>query len=119
MNFGAGRRSYVSIVTDAPGGFDDAHLAAFEQLLPALETRLELESTRSSMGTLLEVYFKRGTGQLSHAGIWPCDLRGFPALTDRLPVQEVVTDEASAARCRQPQPASSPSPALQSRSPTA
>jgi adenylate cyclase len=103
LNFGSGRRSYVSIVTDAPGGFDDAHLAAFEQLLPALETRLELESTRFSMGTLLEVYlgpnaarriaagdFKRGTGQRIRAAIWLCDLRGFTALTDRLPVQEVV-----------------------------
>jgi adenylate cyclase len=104
LTFSAGRRSFLSIMTDVPGGFDDAQLEAFERLLPALETRLELESTRFSLRTLLEVYlgpnaaqrvaagdFKRGTGQCIRAAIWLCDLRGFTALTDRLPVQEVVS----------------------------
>lgn len=103
LDFGGGRRSFISITTDAPGGFDDGQLAAFETLLPALETRLELESTRFSMETLLKVYlgpnaaqrvaagdFKRGTGQRIHAAIWLCDLRGFTNLADRLPVQELV-----------------------------
>ncbi len=103
LDFGKGRRSFISIATDAPGGFDDGHLLAFEKLLPALETRLELESTRFSMETLLKVYlgpnaaqrviagdFKRGTGQRIHAAIWLCDLRGFTSLADRLPVQEIV-----------------------------
>ncbi|MCA3013928.1 MAG: adenylate/guanylate cyclase domain-containing protein [Myxococcaceae bacterium] len=97
------RRSFLSIATDAPGGFDDAQLAAVEGLVPALEARFELESTRFSMSTLLEVYlgpnasrrvlagdFKRGAGQRIDAAIWLRDLRGFTSLADRLPVQQVV-----------------------------
>jgi adenylate cyclase len=103
LDFGPGRRTFISIATDAPQGSADAQLRAFEVLMPPLETRLELESSRFSTETLLKVYlganaaqrvlagdFKRGTGQRIHAAIWLCDLRGFTALADRLPVNEVV-----------------------------
>lgn len=103
LDFGPGRRSFISLATDQKGGFDDAHLVQFERLLAPLETRLELESSRFSTETLLKVYlgpnaaervlagdFKRGTGQRIHAAIWLCDLRGFTSLADRLPVTEVV-----------------------------
>jgi adenylate cyclase len=103
LDFGPKRRSFISIATNQKGGFDDARLRSFERLVPALETRLELESTRFSLETLLQVYlgpnaaarvqagdFKRGTGQRIHAAIWLCDLRGFTSLADRLPVAEVV-----------------------------
>jgi len=64
---------------------------------------LGLGSVAFCLGTLRQVYlgpnaskrvlagdFKRGTGQRIHAAIWLCDLRGFTALADRLPVNEVV-----------------------------
>lgn len=103
LEFGRGRRSFISIASDAPGGFDDARLAAFERLLDPLEARLELESNRFSTETLLEVYlgpnaarrvlagdFRRGSGQRIHAAIWLCDLRGFTSLADLLPLDQVV-----------------------------
>jgi adenylate cyclase len=103
LDFGTERRSFLSLATDATDGFDDDCLLALERLLPALETRLELETTRYSMRTLLQVYlgpnaaervmsgdFRRGTGQRIEAAIWLCDLRGFTSLADRLPVEEVV-----------------------------
>lgn len=103
LELGEGRRTFISIATDAPGGFEDAQLEAVEALLPALTIRLELESTRFSSETLLQLYlgqnaarrvlagdFRRGTGQVTHAAVWLCDLRGFTSLADRLPVAEVV-----------------------------
>lgn len=97
------RRSLLSVSTDAPGGFREAQLQAFEAILPALAIRLELESARFSSEMLLEIYlgknaatrvlagdFERGTGQLIHAAIWLCDLRGFTSLADRLPLEELV-----------------------------
>lgn len=103
LELGEGRRTFLSIATDTAGGFSDEQLEALEALLPALTIRLELESTRFSSETLLELYlgqnaarrvlagdFRRGTGQVIHAAIWLCDLRGFTALADRIPVAEVV-----------------------------
>ena len=103
LELGSGRRTFISLATDATGGFSDAQLSAFEALLPALAIRLELASTRFSSETLLELYlgrnaasrvlagdFRRGTGQVIHAAIWLCDLRGFTSLADRLPLQQVV-----------------------------
>lgn len=103
LELGEGRRTFISIATDAEGGFTADQLTAFEALLPALTIRLELESTRFSAETLLQLYlgknaaarvlqgdFRRGTGQRIDSAIWLCDLRGFTALTDRLPVTQVV-----------------------------
>ncbi|MBK8266340.1 MAG: adenylate/guanylate cyclase domain-containing protein [Nannocystis sp.] len=101
--FGAGERTYFSFATDASEGFSAADLALLEALLPALSVRVEIESANYALASLLEVYlgrnaaarvlagsFLRGTGQLIHAAIWFCDMRGFTALADRSPASEVV-----------------------------
>lgn len=103
LELGRGRRTFLSLATDAIGGFTESQLAAFEAILPALAIRLELESTRFSSETLLQLYlgknaasrvlagdFRRGTGQVIPAAIWLCDLRGFTRLADRLPLAELV-----------------------------
>ena len=103
IDLGPRRRTYLSIATDAADGFGDGGVRGLERLLAPLETRLELESSRFSLETLLKVYlgpnaadrvlagdFRRGSGQRIHAAIWLCDLRGFTALADRLPLNEVV-----------------------------
>lgn len=103
LELSGGRRSLLSFSTDATGGFRDDQLQAVEAILPALAIRLELESTRFSSETLLEIYlgrnaatrvlagdFQRGTGQVIHAAIWLCDLRGFTSLADRLPLKALV-----------------------------
>lgn len=103
ITLGGDRRTFISLATDAPSGFTDEQLQGVEALLPALAIRFELESTRFSAETLLQLYlgpnaasrvlagdFRRGTGQVIHAAVWLCDLRGFTALADRLPVTQVV-----------------------------
>lgn len=103
VQLSAQRRTFLSLATDDKRGFTEAMIQAFEALLPALTIRLELESTRFSSETLLQLYlgqnaasrvlagnFRRGAGQVMHAAVWLCDLRGFTTLADRLPVTEVV-----------------------------
>ena len=102
--FGSGERTYVSFATDAPDGFSEASLAVFAALLPALSVRVELESHRFTLDSLLRVYlgnnaaervlagsFLRGTGQPIEAAVWFCDMRGFTTLADRRPAAEMVT----------------------------
>jgi len=99
----SGQRSALSWATDHPEGFSEEQLQTLRQLMPYLALRLELESTRYSLGSLLEVYlgenaarrvlagaFKRGTGERIQAAIWLCDLRGFTTLADQVPAEQVV-----------------------------
>jgi adenylate cyclase len=98
------RRSYVSFATDRAGGFSDDEVATLQGLLPVLALRLELESAYYATRCLLEVYlgknaathvlggaFRRGGGASMDAAIFTCDLRGFTALSDRLPVRTMVS----------------------------
>lgn len=103
LRFGSGRGGYVSWVTDRPGGFDAEALALFEGLLPLLALRLELEANRDMTRGLLATYLggdaarrvlsgevERGRGERIRAAILLADLRGFTALSDRLPAEEVM-----------------------------
>lgn len=101
--FEKGRRSYVSFTTDRAGGFTDEHIQELERLLPVLSLRFALESANYTTRCLLEVYlgpnaakrvlagaFRRGGGEMIRAAIFTCDMRGFTAMSDRLPAREVV-----------------------------
>jgi adenylate cyclase len=103
LRFGSGRGGYVSWVTDRPGGFDAEALALIEGLLPLLALRLELEANRDMTRGLLATYLggdaarrvlsgeiERGRGERIRAAILLADLRGFTALSDRLPAEEVM-----------------------------
>jgi adenylate cyclase len=100
----SGQRNAVSWATDHTEGFSEEQLRTLRQLMPYLALRLELESTRYSLGSLLEVYlgenaarrvlagaFKRGSGERIQAAIWLCDLRGFTTLADQVPAEQVVS----------------------------
>jgi len=101
---GTGREiGYISWATRGPGGFRDEQVAALVALTPELGLRIELASVYQATRALLEVYlgrnagqrvadggFRRGGGELIDAAIWFCDLRGFTALSDERPPQEVV-----------------------------
>jgi adenylate cyclase len=102
--FGTGERTYFSFATKADGGFSNDSLALLEALTPALAARVEVDSARYAMESLLRVYlgqnaservlagaFLRGTGQPIEAAVWFCDMRGFTSLADRTPASEVVT----------------------------
>jgi adenylate cyclase len=99
----SGQIGYVSWATRDPAGFSDAWLDELVGLGPHLAQRIELEAAYDATRALLEVYlgknaarrvlqgeFRRGEGQLLHAAIWFCDLRGFTALSDANEPRAVV-----------------------------
>jgi adenylate cyclase len=103
LEFSNGEVSYVAWATRDPAGFSDDALRALDEIAPALARRIEIESAYYATRSLLEVYlgknaaqrvasgqFRRGGGELIHAAIWFCDLRGFTSISDRAPPGKVV-----------------------------
>jgi adenylate cyclase len=95
--------SWVSYATRRAGGFDDAQLALLERLTPVLALHIQLLAAHFATQSLLEVYlgrnaarrvidgeFRRGTGTEIDAALWFCDMRGFTAMSDRMPARAVV-----------------------------
>jgi adenylate cyclase len=92
-----------SWTTKQAGGFNDDQLSALRSVLPALTRLIEVIGLRRVAATLLDTYvgnragtrildghIRRGHGETMHAAIWLSDLRGFTALSDRLPAETVV-----------------------------
>jgi adenylate cyclase len=92
-----------SWTTKQPGGFTDAELGALRALIPALARYCEITQSHRVASTLLDTYvgnragtkilggqIRRGHTESMHAAIWLSDLRGFTALSDRLPAETVV-----------------------------
>jgi adenylate cyclase len=90
-------------VTDRPGGFSDADIGALEEINPALAAIVETRAVRRISGNLLDTYLgpqagrrilagqiRRAEGERLRAVIMMTDLRGFTALSDRLPGDEVI-----------------------------
>ncbi len=103
LAFSGGIRNAVSFATERPGGFTDLDLAVFDASLPAFAAVVELAQLRRTARDLLSTYVgpntgerifsgavKRGDGEVIHAVIWFCDLRGFTALSERRPLEEVL-----------------------------
>ncbi|MBW8902632.1 MAG: adenylate/guanylate cyclase domain-containing protein [Bradyrhizobium sp.] len=89
--------------TKLPGGFSDEHLRALRSLVRPLARIVEIVSLRRTASLLLDTYvgnragerilggqIRRGHTDTMHAAIWLSDLRGFTALSDRLPAETVV-----------------------------
>jgi len=92
-----------SWTTKQPGGFTDEQLAALKSVLPTLARLIEVIGMRRITMTLLDTYvgnraggrilggqIRRGHTETMRAAIWLSDLRGFTALSDRLPPESVV-----------------------------
>jgi adenylate cyclase len=92
-----------SWTTKQPGGFTDAQLKALRELIPPLSRLIEVTRWRFTASILLDTYvgnragerilggeIRRGHTDTMHAVIWLSDLRGFTALSDRLPSETVV-----------------------------
>ena len=92
-----------SWTTKQEGGFTDAQLEALRTFLPALARYCEITQSHRIATTLLDTYvgnragakilggqIRRGHTESMHAAIWLSDLRGFTALSDRLPPEAVV-----------------------------
>jgi adenylate cyclase len=93
----------ASWTTKQPGGFTDEQIAGLKSVVPPLTRLIEVISMRSTATTLLDTYvgsragarilhgqIRRGHTETMRAAIWLSDLRGFTALSDRLPSESVV-----------------------------
>ena len=93
----------ISIATDRPGGFSESDLAVLDATLPAFAAVAELQQLRRTARDLLNTYvgpntgerifageIRRGDGEIIHAVLWYCDLRGFTTLTEKQPLKEVL-----------------------------
>lgn len=98
-----GKRHFVTFATDRPGGFEDAHIAALQKLLPVLALVSEIRVKNRLARTLLETYVgshaselilagatRRGTGTTVRAAILICDLRDFTRISDNWPRDDVI-----------------------------
>jgi adenylate cyclase len=88
----------TSWVTDAPGGFSDAQLAALRQVLPGFALAIQSCATYAMARAILEAYLgqdagkrvlrggvKRGDVHSMNAVLLLADLQGFTSLADRTP----------------------------------
>jgi len=98
-----GRFQTTTWTTDQAGGFTEANIAAIQRLMPALAAVADARATERIAGTLLDVYLgrsigprvlegeiRRGYGERLRAVLMATDLRGFTALSDRLPGEELI-----------------------------
>jgi adenylate cyclase len=92
-----------SWTTKQPGGFSDDQLAALRALVRPLTRLIEIINLTRTASNLLDTYvgnragerilggqIRRGHADTMQAAIWLSDLRGFTALSDRLPAETVV-----------------------------
>src|SRR5579863_7353177 len=92
-----------SWTTKQPGGFTDEQLKALHDLIPPLSRLIEVTRWRFTASILLDTYvgnraggrilggqIRRGHAETMDAAIWLSDLRGFTALSDRLPAESMI-----------------------------
>ncbi len=98
-----GKRHVISFAADRPGGFSDEDLTLLADLLPALALVTEIRLKNRLARTLLETYVgphasehilngstRRGSGVTVGAAILVCDLRGFTAISELWPRDDVI-----------------------------
>lgn len=101
--FSAGLPNSLSFATKDPAGFSKADRELVAAVIPALANVLEIKRLRRTLGELLATYVGRGpTAQIMEgvvhrgevtridAAMLMADLRGFTALSTRLPVEETA-----------------------------
>lgn len=103
MPFLDGSIHATSWTTRHPRGFSDDDIAAIRTIMAPLARVSEIISLRRTAAMLLDTYvgnragarilggqIRRGHNDTMQAAIWLSDLRGFTALSDRLPAETVV-----------------------------
>jgi adenylate cyclase len=99
-----GETHAISIATREPKGFSEQDFSVLYATLPAFAAILELQQLRRTARDLLSTYvgpntgelifsgaIRRGDGEVIHAVVWYGDLRGFTALSETLPLPQVIT----------------------------
>ena len=103
LPFVGGTVNGSSWTTKQPGGFTDEQLAALRSIVKPLARVIEIISLTRTAASLLDTYvgnragerimggqIRRGHTETMNAAIWLSDLRGFTALSDRVPAETVV-----------------------------
>jgi adenylate cyclase len=103
LPFVGGTVNASSWTTKQPGGFTEEQLAALRRIVTPLARVIEIISLTRTATSLLDTYvgnragerimggqIRRGHTETMNAAIWLSDLRGFTALSDRLPAETVV-----------------------------
>jgi adenylate cyclase len=103
LHFSSGEVHFSSWATRQPGGFTDEEFDAIERVVPPLARIAEIRAWYRVAGNLLTTYvgknagervlaghIRRGDTEAIHAAIWLSDMRGFTALADTLPPQQLV-----------------------------
>ena len=102
--FTQGRRNVVTFATARPQGFRDADLALLADLLPVLAAVADVRVKNRLARTLLDTYVgphageailngatRRGSGFTVEAAIVVVDMRGFTAISDLWPRDDVIS----------------------------
>lgn len=98
-----GQVQVATFVSRAPGGFSEADLALLLAIRAPLARNVEVRLLRRTAITLLDAYvgheaggrilsgqIRRGDVETIRAVLWLSDMRGFTALSDSLPPQELI-----------------------------
>jgi adenylate cyclase len=103
IDFTDGTRNAISFSSKARNGLSDEHLDFIREILPLFALLIEIQAERRVATALLDTYvghqagerilkgeIHRGIGQPIQAVIWYGDLRGFTAMSDSRPTEEVI-----------------------------
>jgi adenylate cyclase len=103
FEFTLGKRHFITFATDRRGGFTDDDLALLSDLLPVLANVTDVRLKNRLARTLLDTYVgphageailagatRRGSGFTVEAAIVVVDLRGFTAISDLWPRDDVI-----------------------------
>ncbi len=103
LDYTLGKRRVISFAADRPGGFHDDEVALLADLLPAFAMVTEIRLKNRLARTFLETYVgphaselilngstRRGSGVTLGAAILVCDLRGFTAISELWPRDDVI-----------------------------
>jgi adenylate cyclase len=103
MLFSDGAMQVSTWVTNRPGGYGDVELDALRSLIAPFARVVEIISLRRMASILIDTYvgnqagerilaghIRRGYTETMNAAIWLSDMRGFTALSDRLPPAVIV-----------------------------
>ena len=101
--FASGEVNFMTAATAVPGGFSEGDLERYEALANLLVPLLEIiQARRMTLGLLdafvgpriseriMQGQVKRGDGDRIEAAFWYSDLRGFTALSESLPAEQLL-----------------------------
>ncbi len=103
LTFSDGSQHALAFATERPGGFTADQLALLAEVVRAAAAPLEILALKQMTATLVTTYLGRRTGQRVLTGairrgdgdsveavLWYSDLRGFTALSQRLPRDRII-----------------------------